>query len=49
MTAPIHEALAAKALLPSTHLVDAGYIDATLLVSSPTEHQIDLAGPAAPT
>ena len=45
MTAPIHEALAAKALLPSTHVVDAGYIDATLLVSSPTEHQVDLVGP----
>lgn len=45
MTAPIHEALAAKALLPSTHVVDAGYIDATLLVSSPTQHQVDLVGP----
>jgi transposase len=45
MTAPIHEALAAKALLPSTHLVDAGYIDATLLVSSLQEHQVDLVGP----
>jgi transposase len=45
MTAPIHEALAAKALLPSTHLVDAGYVDATLLVSSPHDHQVDLVGP----
>jgi transposase len=45
LTAPIHEALAAKALLPSTHLVDAGYVDATLLVSSPQEHQVDLVGP----
>ena len=45
MTAPIHEALAAKALLPSTHVVDAGYLDATLLVSSPTQHQVDLVGP----
>jgi DDE family transposase len=45
MTAPIHEALAAKALLPSTHLVDAGDIDATLLVSSLQEHQVDLVGP----
>jgi transposase len=45
MTAPIHEALAAKALLPTTHLVDADYIDATLLVSSPQEHRIDLVGP----
>jgi transposase len=45
MTAPIHEALAAKALLPSTHVVDAGYIAATLLVSSPTQHQVELVGP----
>jgi transposase len=45
MTAPIHEALAAKGRLPSTHLVDAGYIDATLLVSSPQEHPVDLVGP----
>ena len=45
MTAPIHEALAAKALLPSTHVVDAGDIDATLLVSSPTQHQVNLVGP----
>jgi transposase len=45
MTAPIHEALAANALLPSTHLVDAGYIDATLLVSSLQAHQVDLVGP----
>jgi transposase len=45
MTAPIHEALAAKALLPRSHLVDAGDVDATLLVSSPQEHQVDLVGP----
>ncbi|MGH8068232.1 MAG: transposase [Candidatus Entotheonellia bacterium] len=45
MTAPIHEALATKALLPTTHLVDAGSIDATLLVGSPRTHQIELIGP----
>ena len=45
MKMPMHEALAAKALLPSTHLVDAGYVDATLLVSSLKEHQVDLVGP----
>jgi transposase len=45
MAAPIHEALAAQALLPSTHVVDAGYIDATLLVSSAAQHQVDLVGP----
>ena len=45
MTSPMHEVLATKALLPTTRLVDAGYIDATLLVSSSQEYQIDLVGP----
>jgi transposase len=44
MTALTHEALSALPLLPSTHLVDAGYMDATSLVSSPKEHQVDLVG-----
>lgn len=43
----IHTALAAKALLPAEHLVDAGYVDADLLVSSQTEHQLVLTGPVA--
>ena len=30
MTAPVHEALRAKGLLPEVHLVDAGYVDADL-------------------
>jgi transposase len=34
LTEPIHAALAAKDLLPSQHIVDAGYIDADLLVNS---------------
>lgn len=33
-TATIHQALAQKSLLPSQHFVDAGYVDAELLVSS---------------
>jgi len=45
MTAAIQAELAAKDLLPSDHLVDSGYIDAELLVSSTTEHAIDLLGP----
>ncbi len=32
MTAPVHEALGAKDLLPEVHLVDAGYVDADLLM-----------------
>ena len=44
-TAPIQQALIDKALAPSEHLVDAGYVDAELLVSSQTEHNIVLFGP----
>ena len=44
-TSDIHQALADKDLLPSLHLVDAGYIDAQLLVQSQQEHRIDLFGP----
>jgi transposase len=44
MLEPIHQALAAKDLLPSEHLVDAGYPDAQALVSS-AEQGIDLVGP----
>lgn len=47
-TAPIHQALGAKDLPPSEHLVDAAYIDAELLVSSSTESGITLRGPARP-
>ncbi len=45
MTAPIHEALAEKKMLPSDHLLDAGYVDADLLVSSQVEHGVRLVGP----
>jgi transposase len=47
-TAPIHQALAEKALLPSEHLVDAAYIDAELLVNSREAYDITLRGPARP-
>jgi transposase len=45
MTAPIHEALADKQVLPGDHFVDAGYVDADLLLTSQLEHQIRLVGP----
>jgi transposase len=48
MTAPIHRALAARQLLPDRHLVDSGYIEASLLVTSRDEHRVDLIGPARP-
>ena len=47
-TAPIHTALAAKGLLPGDHLLDAGYVDAELLVDSQSEHGVRLVGPVRP-
>jgi transposase len=47
-TAPIHTALAAKGLLPGDHLLDAGYVDAQLLVGSQFEHGVRLVGPVRP-
>lgn len=44
-TTAIHEALAGQGLTPSEHLVDAGYVDAGLLVRSLEDHGIDLVGP----
>ena len=48
MTEPIHQALAHKQLAPETHIVDAGYVDATLLVESPRDFHIHLLGPVRP-
>ena len=48
MTAPIQQALAAKGLAPATHLADAGYVDAELLVTSQANHGIELLGPVRP-
>lgn len=45
MTATIHQALADKGCLPQTHLVDAGYVDADLIVESQTQLDINLLGP----
>jgi transposase len=44
-TAAIHEQLAAKDLLPAEHFVDAGYVDAGLLVGSRRDHDVVLEGP----
>jgi transposase len=48
LTGPIHAALAAKELLPGDHLLDAGYVDAELLVESQFEHGLRLVGPVRP-
>jgi transposase len=45
MTAPIHRALTDKQLAPETHIVDAGSVDATLLVESPRDFHMSLIGP----
>jgi transposase len=47
-TGLIHTALAAKGLLPGDHLVDAGFVDVALLVSSQFEHGVRLVGPMRP-
>ena len=43
-TAPIHQALAERDLLPSTHLVDAGYLDADLIPQSRRQYGVELVG-----
>ena len=40
----VHD-LAARSLLPGTHLLDSGYVDADFLVTAQTQHQIDVIGP----
>jgi transposase len=45
MTPVIHAALDAQDLLPGVHLVDTGFLDAALLVSSRAEYQVELVGP----
>ena len=44
-TAEIHHKLAQKQLLPAEHVLDAGYHDAALLVSSARQYGIRLIGP----
>jgi transposase len=41
----IQQDLAQRALLPGTHLLDSGYVDADLLASAQRLHQIDVIGP----
>jgi len=46
MTAEIQNDLAQKELLPTEHLVDAGYVDSQHLVNSNNKQGVDLIGPA---
>ncbi len=41
----IQQDLANRDLLPGTQLLDGGYVDADLLVTAHTQHQIDVVGP----
>ena len=41
----IHRDLGQRELLPGTHLLDSGYVDADLLVTAQTPHQLDVIGP----
>jgi transposase len=45
MIKPIHEALQSKDLLPVDHLVDTGYLDSELLVTSQQSFGVNLVGP----
>ena len=47
-TAAIHDALAARGLAPSEHLVDSAYVSAGHLVTARTRHGIDLVDPGRP-
>jgi hypothetical protein len=43
--ARINAALQPRGLLPGTHIVDTGFLDAELLVESPELYGVDLLGP----
>lgn len=47
-TPAIHEHLKLNAVLPALHIVDTGYTEAKLLVSSLKDYQIELLGPSRP-
>jgi DDE family transposase len=48
VTPAVHEALQAKQLLPRLHIVDTGYLDAELLVTSPRTYGVELLGHTRP-
>ena len=48
MTAPLQQALVDKDLAPAEHLIDAGYVDAHLLVTAQTAHAMRVVGPVQP-
>ncbi len=47
MVEVVHRSLERRNLLPSEHLIDKGYTDAKVLVTSRREHGVDIIGPVA--
>lgn len=47
VTKKIHVSLSARNLLPREHFLDAGYVDADLIVTSQETHGVDLIGPVS--
>ena len=45
VTPEVHRQLKDKMLLPRTHLVDTGFLDAALLVAAKRDYKVDLLGP----
>lgn len=45
VTPLVHVALSRRELLPKDHVVDTGYLDAALLVSSRADYRVELVGP----
>jgi transposase len=48
VTPRVHRALQQRGLLPRVHVVDTGFLDAELMVTSTREYGVDLLGPARP-
>jgi transposase len=48
VTPEIHHTLKDKRLLPRTHLVDTGFLDAALLASTKRDYKVELVGPTRP-
>lgn len=48
VTPEMHRALKGKKLLPRTHLVDTGFLDAALLAVSQRDYGVELVGPTRP-
>ena len=45
VTAPIQQALAERDLLPSVHLLDAGYVSAPIMADARRDHDVEIVGP----